>query len=60
MGAAEIEEWRELRRDATATHYHAATLPLGEALDLDAEVHWDSMRRGGFIPGVDAFVAQFG
>jgi enoyl-CoA hydratase/carnithine racemase len=38
----------------------AATLPLSEALELDAEVHWDSMRRGGFVPGVDAFVAQFG
>jgi enoyl-CoA hydratase len=38
----------------------AATLPLGEALDFDAEVHWDSMRRGGFVPGIDAFVAQFG
>jgi enoyl-CoA hydratase/carnithine racemase len=38
----------------------AASLPLGEALDLDAEVHWDSMRRGGFVPGVDAFVARFG
>jgi enoyl-CoA hydratase/carnithine racemase len=38
----------------------AASLPLPEALELDAEVHWDSMRRGGFVPGVDAFVARFG
>jgi len=28
LNAPEIEDWRELRRDATATHYHAATLPL--------------------------------
>ena len=28
LGAPAIEDWRELRRDATATHYHAATLPL--------------------------------
>jgi hypothetical protein len=28
LGAAEIEDWRELRRDATAVHYHAATLAL--------------------------------
>jgi enoyl-CoA hydratase/carnithine racemase len=38
----------------------AASLPLAGALELDAEVHWDSMRRGGFVPGVGAFVAQFG
>ena len=28
LGAPEIGDWRELRRDATAVHYHAATLPL--------------------------------
>ena len=28
LNAPEIEDWRELRRDATAVHYHAATLPL--------------------------------
>jgi len=38
----------------------AAALPLGQALEFDASVHWDSMRRGGFVPGVDAFVARFG
>ena len=31
LGAPEIEDWRELRRDATATHYHAATLAAGAA-----------------------------
>ena len=28
LGAPEIAEWRELRRDATSIHYHAATLSL--------------------------------
>jgi hypothetical protein len=28
LGAPEIEDWRELRRDATSVHYHAATLSL--------------------------------
>jgi uncharacterized protein DUF3305 len=28
LNAPEVSEWRELRRDATSTHYHAATLPL--------------------------------
>jgi enoyl-CoA hydratase len=38
----------------------AATLPLYEALELDRTVHWDAMRRGGFLPGIDAFVERFG
>jgi enoyl-CoA hydratase len=37
-----------------------AELPLAEAIELDRAVHWDSMRRGGFLPGVDAFVRRFG
>jgi enoyl-CoA hydratase/carnithine racemase len=37
-----------------------AALPLAEALERDADVHWDSMRRGGFVQGVDAFVQRFG
>jgi uncharacterized protein DUF3305 len=28
LNAPEVGEWRELRRDARSTHYHAATLPL--------------------------------
>lgn len=28
LNAPEVEEWRELRRDQTSIHYHAATLPL--------------------------------
>jgi enoyl-CoA hydratase len=37
-----------------------AELPLFDAMELDSAVHWDSMRRGGFLPGVSAFVARFG
>ena len=28
LNAPEVSEWRELRRDAASTYYHAATLPL--------------------------------
>ncbi len=37
-----------------------AELPLYDALELDRSLHWDSMRRGNFLPGVDAFVSRFG
>jgi enoyl-CoA hydratase len=36
-----------------------AELPLYEALELDRSLHWDSIRRGNFLRGVDAFVARF-
>jgi enoyl-CoA hydratase len=35
-------------------------LPLYEALEFDRSLHWDAMRRGNFLAGVDAFVAEFG
>jgi enoyl-CoA hydratase len=35
-------------------------LPLLEAMELDRSLHWDSMRRGNFVPGVAAFVERFG
>jgi enoyl-CoA hydratase len=38
----------------------AAELPLNQAVGLDRAVHWDAMRRGGFLPGVQAFVERFG
>jgi enoyl-CoA hydratase len=38
----------------------AATMNLEDAIDFDRGVHWDSMRRGGFLPGVGEFVARFG
>jgi enoyl-CoA hydratase/carnithine racemase len=36
-----------------------AELPLYEALELDRSVHWDAVRRGNFLAGVDAFVERF-
>lgn len=36
-----------------------AELPLYEALEMDREVHWDTVRRGNFRRGVQAFVDQF-
>lgn len=57
LNAREIEGWRELRRDATATHYHAATLPLelhpketiGYVANLDAgePLVYVVLRQGG-------------
>jgi enoyl-CoA hydratase/carnithine racemase len=38
----------------------AVSLPVYEGLEVDRIVHWDSMRRGGFLPGVEAFVEQYG
>jgi enoyl-CoA hydratase/carnithine racemase len=38
----------------------AATLDLESAIDVDRTVHWDSMRRGGFLRGVEDFIAQYG
>lgn len=35
-------------------------LPLAEALELDQAVHWDAMRRGNFLPGVESFTKRFG
>lgn len=37
-----------------------AELPLYEAVELDRSLHWDAMRRGNFLPGVEAFVTKFG
>jgi len=38
----------------------ATSLGVYEALEVDRRVHWDAMRRGGFLPGVEAFVTEFG
>jgi enoyl-CoA hydratase len=38
----------------------ATSLPVYEGLEADRLVHWDSMRRGGFLPGVEDFVTEFG
>jgi len=38
----------------------ASTMQFEDAIEFDRSVHWDSMRRGGFLPGIEAFVARFG
>ena len=35
-------------------------LPLLPALELDRSLHWDAIRRGNFLAGVDGFAARFG
>lgn len=35
-------------------------MSLSDAMELDRAVHWDCMRRGNFLPGVQAFVNQYG
>ncbi|MGX1098676.1 enoyl-CoA hydratase/isomerase family protein [Amorphus sp. MBR-141] len=40
--------------------FGGAELPLGAAMELDRSVHWDCMRRGNFLPGVEAFTQKFG
>ncbi len=37
-----------------------AEMPLTRALEADREIHWDAMRRGNFLRGVDAFVTRYG
>jgi enoyl-CoA hydratase len=34
-------------------------LPLSSALPLDGVLHWDTMRRGNFLAGVEAFVTRY-
>ena len=34
-------------------------LPLGSALPLDGVLHWDTMRRGNFLAGVEAFARRY-
>ena len=35
-------------------------LPFHEAMEFDRSVHWDAMRRGNFLPGIEDFVQRFG
>jgi enoyl-CoA hydratase len=37
----------------------AAELPLDPAMVLDSTMHWDTMRRGNFLAGVDGFAARY-
>ena len=45
LNAPEISEWRELRRDETSVHYHAATLPL-ELHRKEAWAYRDNLQTG--------------
>jgi len=40
--------------------FGAGELPLAVAMDIDSVLHWDTMRRGNFLRGVDAFTRQYG
>jgi enoyl-CoA hydratase len=44
---------------AKTSLFGGAELPLVPAMALDRSVHWDSMRRGNFLPGVEAFTTKF-
>jgi enoyl-CoA hydratase/carnithine racemase len=39
---------------------NGAEMALDSAMELDRAVHWDAMRRGNFLPGVEGFVERFG
>ena len=38
--------------------FTAGELPLAGALEVDGILHWDTMRRGNFLRGVEAFTSQ--
>jgi enoyl-CoA hydratase len=38
--------------------FTAGELPLAGALEVDSILHWDTMRRGNFLRGVEAFTSQ--
>jgi enoyl-CoA hydratase/carnithine racemase len=40
--------------------FDTATLTLDEAMAVDRQLHWDAMRRGRFLEGVNSFVQQYG
>ena len=39
--------------------FGAGELPLAVAMDVDSALHWDAMRRGNFLRGVEAFARQY-
>jgi enoyl-CoA hydratase len=39
--------------------FGAGELPLSAALPLDGVLHWDTMRRGNFLTGVEAFTQRY-
>jgi enoyl-CoA hydratase/carnithine racemase len=39
--------------------FGAGELPLSSALPLDGALHWDTMRRGNFLAGAEAFATRY-
>ncbi len=39
--------------------FDGGELPLASAMVLDGSLHWDTMRRGNFLSGVEAFAGQY-
>ena len=39
--------------------FGAGELPLSAAMPLDGVLHWDTMRRGNFLAGVEAFTKRY-
>lgn len=39
--------------------FGAGELPLSAAMPLDGVLHWDTMRRGNFLAGVEAFTQRY-
>jgi enoyl-CoA hydratase/carnithine racemase len=39
--------------------FGAGELPLSSAMPLDSVLHWDTMRRGNFLTGVEAFARRY-
>lgn len=46
-------------RCAKQAIFGAGELPLSSALPLDGVLHWDTMRRGNFLAGVEAFAKRY-
>jgi len=40
--------------------FGAGEMPMAAAIDVDSLLHWDTMRRGNFLSGVEAFARQYG
>jgi enoyl-CoA hydratase len=40
--------------------FNGGELPMASAMVLDGSLHWDTMRRGNFLGGVETFAGQYG
>jgi enoyl-CoA hydratase len=46
-------------RCAKRAVFDGGELPLASAMVLDSSLHWDTMRRGNFLAGVEAFATKY-